>query len=87
MSKQPDMETYSKVFQMLWSIWKYCGIRHSDSEAWEKVVGLSDAIIKTVPEDKTMHEVARTLLTGLEKRADELREEEQQAHGKSNDGS
>ena len=75
-----EKETYSKVFQMLWSIWKYYGIRHSDSEAWEKVVGLSDAIIKTVPEDKTMHEVARTLLTGLEKRADELREGE--AHGK-----
>ena len=82
-----EKETYSKVFQMLWSIWKYYGIRHSDSGAWEKVVGLSDAIIKTVPGDKTMHEVARTLLTGLEKRADELREEEQQAHGKSNDGS
>ena len=75
-----EKETYSKVFQMLWSIWKYYGIRHSDSEAWEKVIGLSDAIIKTVPEDKTMHEVARTLLTGLEKRADELREEE--THGK-----
>ena len=85
MSKQPDMGTYSKVFQMLWSIWKYCGIRHSDSEAWEKVVGLSDAIIKTVPEDKTMHEVARTLLTGLEKRADELREEED-IHGKRKSG-
>ena len=82
-----EKETYSKVFQMLWSIWKYCGIRHSDNEAWEKVIGLSDAIIKAVPEDKTMHEVARTLLTGLEKRADELREEEQQAHGKGNDGS
>ena len=82
-----EKETYSKVFQMLWSIWKYYGIRHSDSGAWEKVVGLSDAIIKTVPGDKTMHEVARTLLTGLEKRADELREEEQRAHGKSNDGS
>ena len=82
-----EKETYSKVFQMLWSIWKYYGIRHSDSGAWEKVVGLSDAIIKTVPGDKTMHEVARTLLTGLEKRADELREEEQQAHGKSNNGS
>ena len=82
-----EKETYSKVFQMLWSIWKYYGIRHSDSGAWEKVVGLSDAIIKTVPGDKTMQEVARTLLTGLEKRADELREEEQQAHGKSNDGS
>ena len=84
MSKQPDMGTYSKVFQMLWSIWKYYGIRHSDSEAWEKVIGLSDAIIKTVPEDKTMHEVARTLLTGLEKRADELREEE--THGKRESG-
>ena len=82
-----EKETYSKVFQMLWSIWKYYGIRHSDSGAWEKVVGLSDAIIKTVPGDKTMHEVARTLLTGLEKRADELREEEQRAHGKSNNGS
>lgn len=79
-----EKETYSKVFQMLWSIWKYYGIRHSDSEAWEKVVGLSDAIIKTVPEDKTMHEVARTLLTGLEKRADELREEE--THGKRKSG-
>lgn len=75
-----EKETYSKVFQMLWSIWKYYGIRHSDSEAWEKVVGLSDTIIKTVPKDKTMHEVARTLLTGLEKRADELREED--IHGK-----
>ena len=75
-----EKETYSKVFQMLWSIWKYYGIRHSDSEAWEKVIGLSDTIIKTVPEDKTMHEVARTLLTGLEQRADELREEE--THGK-----
>ena len=79
-----EKETYSKVFQMLWSIWKYCGIRHSDSEAWEKVIGLSDAIIKTVPGDKTMHEVARTLLTGLEKRADELREEE--THGKRESG-
>ena len=79
-----EKETYSKVFQMLWSIWKYYGIRHSDSEAWEKVVGLSDAIIKTVPGDKTMHEVARTLLTGLEKRADELREEE--IHGKRKSG-
>ena len=79
-----EKETYSKVFQMLWSIWKYYGIRHSDSEAWEKVAGLSDAIIKTVPEDKTMHEVARTLLTGLEKRADELREEE--THGKRKSG-
>ena len=75
-----EKEAYSKVFQMFWSIWKYCGIRHSDSEAWEKVIGLSDAIIKTVPGDKTMHEVARTLLTGLEKRADELREED--IHGK-----
>lgn len=81
-----EKEIYSKVFQMLWSIWKYYGIRHSDSEAWEKVIGLSDTIIKTVPEDKTMHEVARTLLTGLEKRADELRGEEQQAHGKSTNG-
>ena len=79
-----EKETYSKVFQMLWSIWRYYGIRHSDSEAWEKVIGLSDAIIKTVPEDKTMHEVARTLLTGLEKRADELREEE--THGKRKSG-
>ena len=79
-----EKEAYSKVFQMLWSIWKYYGIRHSDSEAWEKVVGLSDAIIKTVPEDKTMHEVARTLLTGLEKRADELREED--THGKRKSG-
>lgn len=79
-----EKETYSKVFQMLWSIWKYYGIRHSDSEAWEKVVGLSDAIIKVVPEDKTMHEVARTLLTGLEKRSDELREEE--IHGKRKSG-
>ena len=79
-----EKETYSKVFQMLWSIWKYYGIRHSDSEAWEKVIGLSDAIIKTVPEDKTMHEVARTLLTGLEKRADELREED--IHGKRKSG-
>ena len=79
-----EKETYSKVFQMLWSIWKYYGIRHSDSEAWEKVIGLSDAIIKTIPEDKTMHEVARTLLTGLEKRADELREEE--IHGKRKSG-
>ena len=79
-----EKETYSKVFQMLWSIWKYYGIRHSDSEAWEKVIGLSDAIIKTIPEDKTMHEVARTLLTGLEKRADELREEE--THGKRKSG-
>ena len=79
-----EKETYSKVFQMLWSIWKYYGIRHSDSEAWEKVIGLSDAIIKTVPEDKTMREIARTLLTGLEKRADELREEG--IHGKSKSG-
>ena len=79
-----EKETYSKVFQMLWSIWRYYGIRHSDNEAWEKVIGLSDAIIKTVPEDKTMHEVARTLLTGLEKRADELREEE--THGKRKSG-
>ena len=79
-----EKETYSKVFQMLWSIWKHYGIRHSDSEAWEKVVGLSDAIMKTAPEDKTMHEVARTLLTGLEKRADELREEE--THGKRKSG-
>ena len=75
MTKQPDMGTYSKVFQKLWSIWKHLGARHSDSEAWEQVVALSDEVRKLVPEDETMQEVARILLRGLEQRADELAKE------------
>lgn len=75
MAKQPDMGTYSKVFQKLWAIWKHLGARHSDSEAWEQVISLSDDVKKLVPEDETMHEVTRVLLKGLEKRADELRRE------------
>lgn len=72
MTKQPDMGTYSKVFQKLWAIWKHLGAKHSDSEAWEQVISLSDDVRKLVPEDETMQEVARVLLRGLEKRADEL---------------
>lgn len=75
MTKQPDMGTYSKVFQKLWAIWKHYGIRNSDSEAWDEVVSLSEDIMNLVPEDETMQEVARILLRGLEKRADELRKE------------
>lgn len=67
-----EKETYSKVFQMLWSIWKNYGIRHTDADAWQKVVKLSDEIIRLVPEDETMHQIARILLLRLEQRADEI---------------
>ena len=75
MSKIPDMGTYSKVFSRFWSIWKYYGISHSDTEAWSKVLSLSDEIMKLVPEDETMQEITRLLLTRLEQRADELRKD------------
>ena len=67
-----EKEVYSKVFQMLWSIWKNYGIRHTDADAWQKVVKLSDEIIRLVPEDETMHQIARILLLRLEQRADEI---------------
>lgn len=67
-----EKEVYSKVFQMLWSIWKNYGIRHTDADAWQKVVKLSDEIIRLVPEDETMHQIARMLLLRLEQRADEI---------------
>lgn len=84
MAKTPDMKDYARVFQCFWSIWKYYGARHSDDEAWAKVISLSDEIISLVPEDETMHQIARMLLLRLEKRADELREEE--THGKRESG-
>lgn len=71
-----EKEVYSKVFQMLWSIWKNYGIRHADTDAWQKVVELSDEIIRLVPEDETMHQIARILLLRLEQRADEIAKEE-----------
>jgi len=51
---------------------------------------VSDEIMKMFPDDSTalnntMRKTALTLLTGLEKRADELREED--IHGKGNNGS
>ena len=67
-----EKEVYSKVFQMLWSIWKNYGIRHTDADAWQKVVKLSDEIIRLVPEDETMQQIARMLLLRLEQRADEI---------------
>ncbi len=67
-----EKEVYSKAFQMLWSIWKNYGIRHTDADAWQKVVKLSDEIIRLVPEDETMHQIARMLLLRLEQRADEI---------------
>lgn len=73
MQKNPDMDTYSKVFTRFWAIWKHYGVRHTDSEAWEKVVALSDEIMKLVPEDETMHEITRLLLNRLEERANELK--------------
>lgn len=87
MAKTPDMKDYARVFQCFWSIWKYYGAKHSDDEAWIKVISLSDEIISLVPEDETMHRIARMLLLRLEQRADELRKEEQQTHGKGNNGS
>ena len=57
---------------MLWSIWKNYGICHADTDAWQKVVELSDEIIRLVPEDETMHQIARILLLRLEQRADEI---------------
>ena len=71
-----EKEVYSKVFQMLWSIWKNYGIRHTDADAWQKVVKLSDEIIRLVPEDETMQQIARMLLLRLEQRADEIAKEE-----------
>ena len=76
----------------MWDIWKHYGIRHSEADEWATVLSVSDEIMKMFPDDSTalnntMRKTVLTLLTGLEKRADELREEEQQAHGKGNNGS
>ena len=75
----------------MWDIWKHYGIRHSEADEWATVLSVSDEIMKMFPDDSTalnntMRKTALTLLTGLEKRADELREEEQQAHGKRESG-
>lgn len=82
----------SKAFALMWDIWKRYGIRHSEADEWAAILLVSDEIMKMFPDDSTalnntMRKTALTLLTGLEKRADELREEEQQAHGKGNNGS
>ena len=80
----------SKAFALMWDIWKHYGIRHSEADEWAAVLLVSDEIMKMFPDDSTalnntMRKTVLTLLTGLEKRADELREEE--THGKGNDGS
>lgn len=76
----------------MWDIWKHYGIRHSEADEWATVLSVSDEIMKMFPDgstalNNTMRKTVLTLLTGLEQRADELREDEQRAHGKSNDGS
>lgn len=73
----------------MWDIWKHYGIRHSEADEWATVLSVSDEIMKMFPDDSTelnntMRKTALTLLTGLEKRADELREEE--THGKRKSG-
>ena len=72
MPKQPDMKAYSEVFKKFWLIWKYYGLRHTDTEAWQTVIKLSDEIMQLVPEDETMQQIARMLLLRLEQRADEI---------------
>lgn len=68
---------------------KRYGIRHSEADEWAAILLVSDEIMKMFPDDSTalnntMRKTALTLLTGLEKRADELREEE--THGKRESG-